>query len=61
MHVHQVTQMTKDDKQTMVDYSITCKSENVYYYKDFRYQRLADAVRYAEIDSARQVNSEQEH
>jgi len=51
--------MTKDDRQTMDDYSITCRSEDVYYYKDFRYQRLADAVRYAKIDSARQVNSEQ--
>jgi len=59
MHVHQVTDMTKDDRQTMDDYGITCESEDVYYYKDFRYQRLADAVRYAETDSARQVNSEQ--
>ena len=52
--------MTKDDRQTMDDYSITYKSENIYCYKDFRYQRLADAVRYAEIDAVRQVNSEQE-
>jgi len=51
--------MTKNDRQTMDDYSITCRSEDVYYYKDFTYQRLADAVRYAKIDTARQVNSEQ--
>jgi hypothetical protein len=43
----------------MDDHSITCKSENVYYDKDFRYQRLANAVRYAQIDGARQFNSEQ--
>ena len=30
---------------------ITCKSKDVYHYKDFRYERLADAVRYAEIDA----------
>jgi len=45
--------MTKDDKQTMDAHGITYESKNVYYYKDFRYERLADAVRYAEIDAGR--------
>jgi hypothetical protein len=45
--------MTKDDKQAMDTHGITCKSKDVYYYKDFRYDRLADAVRYAEIDTDR--------
>jgi hypothetical protein len=45
--------MTKDDKQAMGAHGITCKSKDVYYYKDFRYERLADAVRYAEIDADR--------
>ena len=58
--VPQVTEMTKNDRQTMEDHGITCGSEDVYYYKDFRYQRLADAVSYAKIDSARQISSEQE-
>ena len=52
-HVHQVTEMTKDDKQAMDAHGITRKSKDVYYYKDFRYERLADAVRYAEIDADR--------
>jgi hypothetical protein len=43
----------------MEDHGITCGSEDVYYYKDFRYQRLADAVSYAKIDAARQFGSEQ--
>jgi hypothetical protein len=51
--VHQVTEMTKDDKQAMDTHGITCKSKDVYYYEDFRYERLADAVRYAEIDTER--------
>jgi hypothetical protein len=45
--------MTKDDKQAMGAHGITCKSKDVYYYKDFRYERLADAVRYAEMDADR--------
>jgi len=45
--------MTKDEKQAMVAHDITCRSKDVYYYKDFKYDRLADAVRYAEIDADR--------
>jgi len=52
-HVHQVTEMTKDDKQTMDAHDITCKSKSIYQYKSFKYERLADAVRYAEIDAER--------
>jgi len=44
----------------MEKHGITCGSEDIYYYKDFRYQRLADAVSYAKIDSVRQISSEQE-
>lgn len=59
LHVHQVTEMTDKDRQTMDQLDITSKSETVYYYKTFRYQRLADAVSYAKIDAARQFGSEQ--
>lgn len=45
--------MTKDDKQNMGAHGITCKSKEIYYYKNFKYDRLADAVRYAEIDAER--------
>lgn len=45
--------MTKDEKQSMDAYGITCKSKDVFYYKDYRYERLADAVRFAEIDAER--------
>jgi len=45
--------MTKEERQVMDAHGITCKSKDIYYYKDFRYERLADAVRYAEIDADR--------
>jgi hypothetical protein len=51
--------MTKNDRQTMDEHNITRKSEDIYYYKSFRYQRLADAVSYAKIDAGRQAGSEQ--
>jgi hypothetical protein len=49
----QETIMNMKDKQAMDDHGITCKSKDIYYYKDFRYDRLADAIRYAEIDADR--------
>ena len=51
--VYQVIEMTKNDKQAMDAHGITSKSRDVYYYKDFKYERLADAVRYAEIEADR--------
>ena len=45
--------MNKKDKQTMEAHNITCAPKNVYFYKDFKYDRLDDAVRYAEIDASR--------
>ncbi len=45
--------MTEKDKQAMAAHGITCANRNVYFYKDFKYDRLDDAVRYAEIDARR--------
>jgi hypothetical protein len=45
--------MNKNDKQTMEAHGIICAPKNVYFYKDFKYDRLDDAVRYAEIDASR--------
>ena len=43
--------MKNEDRKTMDALGITCKSKDVYHYKEFRYDRLSDAVRYAEIDA----------
>lgn len=43
--------MRREDKETMRAYAITCAPRNVYFYKGFKYDRLDDAVRYAEIDA----------
>lgn len=53
MHVNKVTEMTEDNSKTMDDHGITSETRNVYHYKEFRYERLADAVRYAKIDAER--------
>lgn len=37
----------------MEAHGITCGTRNVYFYKDFKYDRLEDAVRYAETDARR--------
>lgn len=45
--------MNEKDKQAMDAHGITSATRNVYFYKDFKYDRLDDAVRYAEIDARR--------
>ena len=45
--------MTNKDKKVMDTHGITRQSKTIYQYKDFKYERLADAIRYAEIDAER--------
>jgi len=45
--------MNAKDRQTMDAHGITCAIRNVYSYKEYKYDRLEDAVRYAEIDARR--------
>jgi hypothetical protein len=53
IHVRRETVMNKKDEQTMEAHGITCATRKTYFYKDFKYDRLDDAVRYAEIDARR--------
>jgi hypothetical protein len=50
--------MTRKDEQTMEAHGITCTTRTVYFYKDFEYDRLDDAVRYAEIDAKRVLKND---
>jgi hypothetical protein len=45
--------MTKDDKLAMETHGITSESKDVYHFKNYTYDRLADAVRYAKFDTER--------
>jgi hypothetical protein len=45
--------MNAKDRQTMDAHGITCATRKVYFYKEYKYDRLDDAVRYAEIDARR--------
>jgi len=45
--------MRRKDKQAMEAHGITCAPRSVYLYKGFKYDRLDDAVRYAEIEARR--------
>ena len=42
-----------DGRAAMEAHGIVCVPKNVFCYKSFRYDRLADAVRYAEIEAGR--------
>ncbi len=45
--------MNDDEKKLMGAYGIESARKNVYSYKEFKYERLDDAIRYAEIDTRR--------
>lgn len=45
--------MNEDDSVRMQRLGITVARKNVYSYKEFTYERLDDAVRYAEVDARR--------
>jgi hypothetical protein len=45
--------MNKKDKQTMETHGITHASRDIYFYKNYKYDRLDDAVHYAKIDTGR--------
>jgi len=45
--------MNDKDTQTMEVHGITFAPRNVYFYKEYKYDSLEDAVRYAEIDARR--------
>lgn len=42
--------MSKQEKTLMAEYGITSAPETIYYYKSYRYDKLADALSYAKHD-----------
>jgi hypothetical protein len=51
-----MTQMTEKQKELVDSYGIQCAQKTVYLYKQFRYDNLEDALRYAEIDTSQDRN-----
>lgn len=45
--------MSEQDQKLMAEYGITSTVKTVYQYKDYRYERLSDALSYARIDVRR--------
>ena len=45
--------MTEEDKKAMAKYGITHEQRTVFFWKDYKYERLADAVNYAKAASAK--------
>ncbi|MEN8129946.1 MAG: hypothetical protein ABFS45_07075 [Pseudomonadota bacterium] len=45
--------MSEQEKRLMAEYGITSTVKKVYRYKDYRYDRLSDAISYARSDTRR--------
>jgi len=43
--------MSEQDKTLMAEYGITSTPKTVYFYKEYRYDRLSDALSYAKSDT----------
>lgn len=50
--------MNNDDAALMEKYGITSQTKTIYAYKQHRYDNLKDALRYAEIDTERDLANE---
>ena len=51
-------QMSEDEKTLMAEYGITCEPKMIYFYKQYSYERLNDALRYAKIDARREAKNQ---
>lgn len=45
--------MTDEEAALLVRFGITAEPTTIYHYAGFRYERLEDALRFAEIESTR--------
>ncbi|WP_455196964.1 hypothetical protein [Kaarinaea lacus] len=43
--------MSEDDKALMAQYGITAEAITIYSYKEHRYEKLQDAVNFAQLDT----------
>jgi transposase len=44
---------SEQDNALMTQYGITSREKMIYFYKQFRYENLSDAVRFAKMDGER--------
>jgi len=49
--------MSVQDKTLMAEYGITSSPKTVYFYKEYRYDRLSDALSYAKSNTKRTEES----
>lgn len=48
--------MNVEEKTLMARYGITCTPKMMYFYKQYRYENLVDALNYAESDTGNTHN-----
>ena len=52
-HEPEEIEMSEQDKTLLTEYGITSTPKTVYFYKEYRYDRLSDALSYAKMDARR--------
>ena len=49
--------MNNTEKTQMKKLGITCTTQSTYHYKNYRYNKLSDAITYAKTDSKRELET----
>jgi hypothetical protein len=57
----EMTCMTEEENKLMEQHGITCERRTVYFYKGYKYEKLNDALSYANIETVRQRKSVTRH
>lgn len=51
MAVRRGATMNDSERSVMAEYGITCETRRVFHYKQYKYDRLDDALRFARADT----------
>ena len=49
--------MNNTEKTQMKKLGITCNAQSTYHYKNYKYNKLSDAINYAKTDSKRELET----
>ena len=49
--------MNNSEKAQMKKLGITCNTQSTYHYKNYKYNKLSDAINYAKTDSKRDLET----
>ena len=53
----EVAELSTEERELMVKYNITVETKRAFYFEDYKYDKLDDAVRYARLSAEREKDT----